>query len=55
MQPDFSRLPDLVRDCSEENAVGCDKVDKVIEEIKDSERRFGNILQLIIQVNIFNI
>lgn len=44
MQPDL--LPDLVRDCTEE---GIDKVDRVIGEIKDSERRFGNVLQQIIQ------
>lgn len=50
MQPDF-RLPDLVRDCTEEI---CDKVDRVIGEIKDSERRFGNVLQQIIQVDIPN-
>ena len=47
MQPDFL-LPDLVRDCTEE---GIDKVDRVIGEIKDSERRFGNVLQQIIQVD----
>lgn len=53
-------LPDLVRDCPDgsntknlkilqENKDN-DKVDKVIEEIRLSERRFGDILQQIIKV-----
>ena len=50
-------LPDLVRHCTAdlkskvltENKEN-DKVDKVIEEIRQSERRFGDILQQIIKV-----
>ena len=53
-------LPDLIRDCPDgsdtknlkilqENKDN-DKVDKVIEEIRLSERRFGDILQQIIKV-----
>ena len=50
-------LPDLVRHCTvdlkskvlTENKEN-DKVDKVIEEIRQSERRFGDILQQIIKV-----